>query len=394
MAAYDKYVFVLCLIVFVALTTMFSLLIYRMFKMHIKIIKGGLIDDEIMNEQQVNTKSKNLAVHFIFNRFIPICITIGLLTIFCLSVTVRFCENQAIDTPVIKVVKSNSMAYTYEKNTYIEDNNLNHQFQKFDLVIINPLPKEEDLQVYDIVVYESNGYFIIHRIVGIEEPNEEHEERYFLLQGDANQYPDKFPVRYSQMRGIYKGQKIRYIGSFIDFMNSPAGYLCILLVVFVYIITPLIDKKVLVSINERKEIIISEKDKKISFVEKKFSKSLLADFVQTQLNEEILIKRGKEYTKTGLSIPDTYYALIGNKKKCFAYIYCYKTGKTIIRVVGNETLVEKFSELQSTKFPKSQKYQWYTLILNNINEDNSELIWRLISSSFFLIKEIEESEVR
>ncbi len=393
MEAYDKYIFVLCLIVFTALTTMFGLLIYRMYKMRIKIIKGGLADDEIMKEQQVTAKQKNLAVHFIFHRFIPICITLSLVALFGLSIGVRFSENKTINTPIVKVVKSNSMAYTYEKNTYVEDNNLNHQFQKFDLVIINPLPKEEELQVYDIVVYESNGYFVIHRIVGIEEPNEEHEERYFLLQGDANQYPDKFPVRYSQMRGIYKGQRIRYLGSFIDFMNSPAGYLCILLVLFVYVITPIIDKKLLVSFNERKAVLVFENEmRNVSFVKGKFSKSLLADFVQSQLNEEVVIKRGKDYTRTGLAIPDTYYVVKGKKKKCFAYVYAYKSGKTIIRVIADDNFGKEFNQLQLTKFPKSKKDQWYVLSLDNMNEDNSKLIWKVISTSFFKVHH-EESEV-
>jgi hypothetical protein len=102
---------------------------------------------------------------------------------------------------------------------------------------------EEDLELYDIVVYKRDDMYIIHRIVGIEEPNEKHpNERYFLLQGDAVGSSDPFPVLYSQMQGIYKGERIPYVGSFIMFLQSPAGWLCMLLVVFVMIVTPIVER--------------------------------------------------------------------------------------------------------------------------------------------------------
>lgn len=85
---------------------------------------------------------------------------------------------------------------------------------------------------------------MIHRIIGIEEPNADHpNERYFLLKGDNNEIADRFPVRYEQMKGIYKGQRIPFLGSFVSFMQSPAGYLCVLLVIFGTIAAPLIEKK-------------------------------------------------------------------------------------------------------------------------------------------------------
>ena len=91
----------------------------------------------------------------------------------------------------------------------------------------------------------------MHRIVGIEEPNTYHpNEKYFLMQGDAVGSPDRFPVLYSQMKGIYKGEKIPFIGSFILFMQSPAGWLCLLLIVGAMICTPILEKKLL---NARKE---------------------------------------------------------------------------------------------------------------------------------------------
>ena len=101
------------------------------------------------------------------------------------------------------------------------------------------------MKLYDIVVYEVYDNLVIHRIVQIEEPNEKHpNERYFLLQGDDVHYPDKFPVKYKQMKGIYKGERVPMVGSFVMFLQSPAGYLCILLVVFALIAIPMMEKKI------------------------------------------------------------------------------------------------------------------------------------------------------
>ena len=53
------------------------------------------------------------------------------------------------------------------------------------------------------------------------------------------------------MRGIYRGERIPFVGSFILFMQSPAGWLCILLVVFALITTPILEKKIRKEENKR-----------------------------------------------------------------------------------------------------------------------------------------------
>jgi multisubunit Na+/H+ antiporter MnhG subunit len=119
------------------------------------------------------------------------------------------------------------------------------------------MPDQFDLELYDVVVYENQlGDLVVHRIVGIEEPNGEHpNERYFSLRGDANPYSDEFPVTYKQMCGIYKGERIANIGSFFAFMRSPAGYLCILLIIIAVIATPILEKKLWEAKIERLKVI-------------------------------------------------------------------------------------------------------------------------------------------
>ena len=236
MTAYEKYTFFLCLIVFVALTALFTALMTYVVRLTVRLIRHGAEDEKILKEYQRNQeKNKKCGVTDWIARAFTCIVCIALF---------RVNEDQFANRyGSLKVVKSGSMAYQNEKNGYLVENGLNDQLQMMDLVVTEPLPNEFDLELYDIVVYEQDGKMIIHRIVGIEEPNEKHpDERYFKLQGDAVEISDRYPVRYSQMRAIYRGDRVPFVGSFVAFMQSPAGWLCILLILFALIVTPIVEK--------------------------------------------------------------------------------------------------------------------------------------------------------
>lgn len=241
MTGYEIYIFVLCLVVFVALTAFFAALIACIAKMNIKLIRGGFADGEIKKQREKS--AKKTAVFRTLEILLSAALFVAAIAVFFFSLQVKINEKKPVERNVIKVVKSGSMAEKDGFNKYLTENNLNDQIQMFDLIVVSPLPEESDLKLYDIVVYEADGQMIVHRIVDIKEADETHPQRRFVLQGDANRYSDKFPVLYSQMKGIYGGKKVPYIGSFVVFMNSPAGWLCVLLVVAVCIAYPFIEKK-------------------------------------------------------------------------------------------------------------------------------------------------------
>ncbi len=241
MEGFNVYVFILCLVVFVALTVFFATLITFIVKMRIKLVRGGFVDGEVRKQREKEAK-KSAAIN-VLEKIITFVFLTVVIIMFFFSVSLKINENKPIERNTVKVVKSSSMSTKAESNLYLVENNLNNQIQMFDVVVVKPLPKESELKLYDIVVYEVDGQMIIHRIVDIKEPDETHSERRFVLQGDANKYSDTFPVLYSQMKGIYTGNKISYVGSFVVFMNSPAGWLCFILVIVVCLIYPFIDKK-------------------------------------------------------------------------------------------------------------------------------------------------------
>ena len=253
---FEIYVLILCILVFALLTGLFTAMIIFMVKMQVRIIENGLNDEQILEEKKQAEKNEG-GFFALLGQIMPFIICIIVCVAFGFSMfTAITGDNVVRDVPTMKVVLSPSMATVHEKNTYLEKNNINNRINTFDLVFLEKLPAEMDLQLYDVVAYEVDGNVILHRIVGIEEPNATHpNERYFVLQGDAIEYRDKFPVRYSQMKGIYRDNKIPFIGSFVYFMQTPAGVLCLLLVLFSIFGVPYIEKVIKKATDERLKII-------------------------------------------------------------------------------------------------------------------------------------------
>ena len=251
MTEFEIYVFILCLVVFTLLTTMFTYLLTSITKMELELIRHGHRDEAIKKELN-KTKKASPAMQWV-SRGISLLLCLVFVAAFSFSVYVRMTEDRpANGIPSIKVVKSESMAWKHEKNTYLIANGLDDQFQMFDIIVCNHLPAEEDLELYDVVIYRIDDMYVIHRIIGIEEPNEKHpNERQFLLRGDAVEHSDTFPVLYSQMQGIYEGTRIPFVGSFVLFLQSPAGWLCVLLAAVSAVVTPIVEKKVKKATEER-----------------------------------------------------------------------------------------------------------------------------------------------
>lgn len=244
MTDFDRYVLFLCLTVFLMLTALLGFLIAYVTKLTVRLIRLGA-EDEAIRKEFTAAKKKNRKIGCL-EQVISLVICVLFLTLFAFSLYVNLREDVYFETiPTLKVVSSDSMAKKGRENTYLAKNHLDDQFARFDLLFTYKAPDENELELYDIVIYEIDDVFVIHRIVGIEEPNESHPDgRRFILQGDAVERPDKEPVAYSQIKGIYTGGKIPFAGSFIFFMQSFAGWACMLLIVFATVVTPLLEKKI------------------------------------------------------------------------------------------------------------------------------------------------------
>ena len=232
---------IVCAIVYVMMTSVSIAVIVALTKMSLKLIRHGAEDEQIIKEKQKKRKNKGN----LFDTLISALFCVAFACVFLFSAYVGISGNVYFeDIPTLKVVNSPSMSKKHEKNEYLFKNALNDQFDTFDVVLTYKIPDEFDLKIYDVIVYEMEDILVIHRIVEIEEPNTQHpNERWFRTQGDNVETADRFPVHYSQMRAIYRGEKIPFVGSFINFMQSPAGWLCMILMLVATISTPIIDKK-------------------------------------------------------------------------------------------------------------------------------------------------------
>lgn len=266
-SSYDIYGFLLCCIVLVVFILVFASMLTYIVRLSLIIIRGGLQDETLLKKykKESTQKKKSNAGDKIFG-------VIFCLFAFCclgFSLSVRFQQNGKVGNfPIFRVVYSNSMAQKNERNEYLFARELNDQFRKFDLILTRNLPTENDLQLYDIVVYELDGKAIVHRIVGIEEPNEHHPgHRVFFLQGDAVESRDKAPVWYDQMLGIYSGEKIPYVGSLVMFLQSMAGGVCVLALALSMFAVALLKRKVAKEERARLKILFQKKKKAYGVVQ-------------------------------------------------------------------------------------------------------------------------------
>ena len=276
MTHYEVYALILCVVVFVLLVSILVSFLTVVVRQTLKLIRHGIEDEKIAIEYHKN-KDRKESIFDKITRVISILFCCFLFVTYGLALYSQFGEDSKVgNIPSLRVVTSQSMSEKHENNVNLFTNNINDHLQMYDVVVIHKLPGEFELELYDIVVYKVDDIYVIHRIVGIEEPNEKHpEHRYFALQGDAVENRDRFPVMYDQMVGIYEGDRIPFIGSFVMFLQSYAGFLCVVLIIFAMIAIPIVEKLI-----EREKLlrlrllnIIEDEDYENSFDKKLFFNS-------------------------------------------------------------------------------------------------------------------------
>lgn len=329
MTSYEIYVFILCLIVFALLTTVFTSMLVMMVKQSLRLIEAGTEDQRIYEEYKKAEENKDAKTGWLSVAF-TVLFACVIAVVFGFTLAVRLNENQPTgDIPVLRAVYSDSMSAKYEKNEYLYKNNLNDQFDRFDIVVTYQLPAEEDLKLYDIVVYEVDNVLLIHRIVGIEEPNERHpNERYFVLQGDLVENADKFPVRYSQMKAIYRGEHVPFIGSFVIFLQSPAGYVCLFLVIAEMISSPIIAKKIEEAEKARLALMLKKKEEEQEALEEENAREtqdgLEEGETAVQAMQAVQAEQGAVGQATAEAEEESACALSARKTVRIATVHYYK----------------------------------------------------------------------
>ena len=158
MTGYQIYSLILCFMLLLFFVVVFGILLTLVVKGELKAIAFGQKDKEITTEYNKSKKPKN-KVWAVVSNVLSILIFVVVLCAFVASMCINSNCTDA-KTTTLKVVKSNSMSFKNENNTYLFENNLDDQFDAFDMVVVEALPNEADLQVYDVVVYELQGQLV------------------------------------------------------------------------------------------------------------------------------------------------------------------------------------------------------------------------------------------
>lgn len=212
---------------------LFTILYQSYANAQIEEIKSGKKDieiiDEVIYERKEEVRKKKRKINIIKNiiYYTILCIVVPL---FVFSLINKINNNVLmINDKSMIVVASNSMSFKHESNKYLVENNLNNQFSQYDIIILERVKNVSELKPYDVICFKNDkGINIIHRIKEIENGK----EITFLTRGDSNNGDDKYHPKFDDVIGRYTGVRIKGVGIFIMFLQSYAGIITIVSLVY------------------------------------------------------------------------------------------------------------------------------------------------------------------
>lgn len=196
-----------------------------------------MIDNAIDEEKEKQSKSKK-AWRLVGKIFSYVLLGV-VFAFFVFSLASKIQNNTMLfgDSTLV-VIASGSMS---EKNNDIikKHPELNNQFDTYDIIGITKYQKQEEISLFDVVAYKNKkNITIVHRIVEIHKDEKTGEVSY-LTQGDTNLYADNTSnsqyagyLTYDKIIGKYDGRRIKGLGIFVIFLQSPAGIVTVLSVVY------------------------------------------------------------------------------------------------------------------------------------------------------------------
>lgn len=184
-----------------------------------------LLDSEFLEKKKKESKTKKIVKKVVSYVVLSVLILFLGLSIYSKANNdVMMFGNSALLT-----VASGSMSYKNEENTYLDFNNLDNQFQTYDVIQIEKV-NEEDLKLYDVIAFKNDeNKIIIHRIIKIES---DFLGVKYTTRGDANNLSDEFNPRFENIVGIYTGNRVPVVGVFVLFLQSYSGMVTVVALLY------------------------------------------------------------------------------------------------------------------------------------------------------------------
>lgn len=218
---------IVCLLSF---SLVFTFLFRHYFLSQIHTIENGEDDlyllDNVIEETKLE-KSKRRKAMRIVGKVISYLILGVVAAFFIYSLVNRFTSGVTmIGDKAMVVIGSGSMSQQNEANTYLKTNNLNNQFNTYDIIQIQKYKDVDQVKLYDVVAYRNDeNIVIVHRVIEIKENDG---TKTFITQGDSNNASDvgsqyKESLSYDRIVGYYTNFRIQGVGAFIVFLQSNSG---------------------------------------------------------------------------------------------------------------------------------------------------------------------------
>ena len=257
MTSTDIIALIVTIIGVASFATVVTILFRNYIKSAIKEIKLGNRDIEIVDlmiyelDETVIKKRKavNLTKNVVYYAFLAV-----LIPLFGLSLYSRIKNNVTkFGNNFVMVVASGSMSMKNEANDYLISNNLNNQFNTYDMIVLTGVNSTSQLKLYDVIAFRNDKKInVIHRIIDVQ--YEEGVIRY-TTRGDSNSATDTYHPKIQDVIGKYTGKRIPSIGVFIMFFQSYAGIVTILSVIYCSLMISHFNKKLDVATDERREML-------------------------------------------------------------------------------------------------------------------------------------------
>ena len=211
-----------------------------------------LIDDTVYNN--MNGKKKHRKVLRVVKQAL-FYLTIAILVSFLVfSLYGKFTTGIAmVGGRGVIVVASGSMSIKNPANPYLAGHN--NQLNTYDMIVLEKVESENDLALYDVISYRNDeGINVIHRIVNIENTPDGIR---FVTRGDSNNADDKYKPYFKDVMGRYTDTRVPYVGVFIMFLQSYAGILTVLGVIYCLVMIEFVSGKIYDAQERRIEILQS-----------------------------------------------------------------------------------------------------------------------------------------
>ena len=136
------------------------------------------------------------------------------LSVFILATNITYRASPYINGQYYVSVNTTSMAAPLSTNTYLKSYDLKNQIKQYDIACFDKL-EDQEIKLYDIILFKKDNKLIVHRIVEINEEG-------YITKGDNNKERDDWTVSRNEVLGIY--DRTLHFMSAVNYLGYTPGF--------------------------------------------------------------------------------------------------------------------------------------------------------------------------